>query len=121
MKRLLTVPIILALVLGLASPALAGHRGIYRGQRHGVAVGVLGAFHHFPAPPIFHPPRIRSSFSLNVGFPVVAYDSYYYPPAPVYYAPAPVYYRPPCEPVWIPSHYVWDEGFRFYVAGHWSR
>ena len=40
----------------LASPALAGHRGIYRGQRHGVAVGVLGAFHHFPSPPIFHPP-----------------------------------------------------------------
>jgi hypothetical protein len=114
MKRLLTVPIVLSLVLGLTSPVLAGHRGIYRGHRPGVAVGVRGAFHHFPAPPIFRPPRIRSSFSLNIGFPVYAYDSYYY-------APAPVYYRPPCEPVWIPGHYVWDEGVRFYVTGHWSR
>ena len=121
MKRLLTAPVVLALGLGLATPALAGHRGTYRGHGHRVAVGVQGSFRHFPAPPIFHAPRFRSRFSLNIGFPVYAYDSYYYAPAPVYYVPAPVYYRPPCEPVWIPGRYVWDEGVRFYVAGHWSR
>jgi hypothetical protein len=46
------------------------------------------------------------------------------------FAPAPVYvYDPPpyavapgyCEPVWVPGHYVYRGGARFYIAGAWSR
>jgi len=120
MKKLLSGSAVLALGLLLATPAMAGHHGHYRGHAPRVVHGAFLGIGAVPFPHFFAPPRISSSVSFSFGFPYYTYPRYY-APAPVYYAPAPVFAAPaPCEPVWIPAHYVWDDGAQFYVSGHWS-
>lgn len=121
MKRFLPVAAILALGLTLSSPAIAGHRGPYRG--HGRIVrGSVGRFVSVGGPAVYFPPRVGASFFFGFGHPAYRYAPVYAPtyvPAPVYYAPAPVIVAPPCR-IWIPGHYVWDDGVRLYVQGRWG-
>ncbi len=107
MKKLAMAAAALGLGLALATPAMAGHRGLFRGQR-------VVARNRFA----FVAPWPRAFFSFGFGVPAYAY----YPPAPVYYAPYPVVAPPPYySPAWIPGHYVWDGGVRLFIGGHWSR
>ncbi len=109
MKKLAVTAAVVALMLTLATPAMAGHRGPYRGRR----VFVRDQF-------AFVAPRPRAFVSLSFGFPVYAYPRYYVP-APVYYQPYPVVVGPSsCGAVWIPGHYVRGGGARFWLEGHWS-
>lgn len=108
MKRLLTILGVLVMGLMLATPALAGHRDRSRGhnrhhvrhhhQRHVVGVYRPAYHHHY---------RVRPR--LFVGF---GYRSPYYCGLSGVVVP---------PPVWIPGRYVYDDGVRFYVRGHWSR
>ena len=110
MKKLAVTAAVVALMLTLASRAMAGHRGPYRGRR-------LMARDQFA----FVAPRPRAFVSLSFGFPVYAYPTYYVP-APLYYQPYPVFVGPAaCGTVWIPGHYVRGGGARFWLEGHWSR
>jgi hypothetical protein len=109
MKKLAVTAVVGALMLTLASPAMAGHRGPYRGRR-------VFARDRFA----FVAPRPRAFVSLSFGFPVYAYPRYYVP-APVYYQPYPVVLAPPsCRTFWVPGHYIRDDGVRFWAEGHWS-
>lgn len=122
MRRLLTILGVLVMGLTLATPALAGHRDRSRGhnsrfvsphhQRH--VVGVYGGVYR---PAYHYRPRLRSSFFFGFGIPAYAYGGYY-APAP-YYCGHPAGFYP--APVWIPGHYVYEDGVRFYVRGYWSR
>ncbi len=107
MKKLPMAAATLALGLALATPAMAGHRGPFRGQR-------VVARNHFA----FFAPRPRAFFSFGFGVP--AYD--YYPPAPVYYYPPYPFVAPPpyYSPGWVPGHYAWSGGVRLFIGGHWS-
>jgi len=89
--------------LALTTPAFAGHRGCYRGQR----VIVRDRF-------LVRPARPRFFFSLGFGAPGFFYGAAYRP-AP--YAVGPI---DDPRPVWVPGHYLWDGGARIYVAGHWG-
>jgi hypothetical protein len=117
MKRLLTILGVLAIGLTLATPVMAGHRDRSRGhhrhvrhQHHRHFVGVPAAVFH-------HGHRVRSSFFVGFGFPGYGYADLY--------APAPFYCGSPAvilpAPVWVPGHYVYEDGVRFYIAGRWSR
>lgn len=142
MKKLLAVAGTLLLGAALAGPVMAsGHRGHRGGHYRSSGGHYRSSGHHgshrsfslgissFPLPRLHLPsPRIRSSFSLRLGSPAYRYDRYdrydryyddvYYEPA--YYSPRRVYVEP-CEPVWVPGHYAYDEGYRVYIEGHWSR
>lgn len=111
MKRLLMSAALLSVALALATPAFAGHRGYYRGQR-------VITRHRVVVQPI----RPRFSFSLGFGIPGLFYGGGY-PPAPVYYRPAPIMIAPTYGPpvVWIPGHYVLEDGYRVFLEGHWTR
>jgi hypothetical protein len=126
MKRLAGAAAALALGFMIVTPALAGHHGYSRG--HGVVVrdrGVYGGrFGVYASRPhaVFFAPRPRVAVSFAFGLP--GFYAGYYAPAPAYYAypPAPVVVAPAyCEPAWVPGHYVWDGGARFWIEGHWSR
>jgi hypothetical protein len=146
MKKMLTVAGTLLLGAVLASPVMAsGHRG-HRGGHHGGGHYRSSGHHRssrgfnlgissFPVPRFHLPsPRISSSLSLSFGRPAYRYDRYdrydrynrydrYYDDAyyePVYYSPRRVYVEP-CEPIWVPAHYAWDDGYQIYIEGHWSR
>ena len=111
MKRLLAVLAVLALSLATVSPVAAGQFG-YRGGHARIAVRGGWGFHPFIARhPVFYRPR--TFFSIGLGFP-----AYYYG-GPAYYPPAPAYYPAP-YPVWVPGHWGWDGGIRFWIGGHWS-
>ncbi|OLD66624.1 MAG: hypothetical protein AUI52_03330 [Acidobacteria bacterium 13_1_40CM_2_68_10] len=112
MKQVLRIVVVMALGLVLATPALADRRAHYRG--HSVRV-VRGGYHTVYYSP-YSRPRYRASLVFGFGVPFFA-------PAPVYlYSPAPIVVGPGyCEPVWVPGHYVYDEGARVHVAGYWSR
>ena len=114
MKKILVSVATLLLGVSLATPALAGHHGYYRGHGGGGWRGHAG----------FYGARPRSYFSFGIGFPFYGYSRPCYRPAPVYYNPYPVYAPPPYygpyDSVWVPGHYVFDGGVRFFVAGHWS-
>src|SRR5207249_1397450 len=112
-KKILMIAVIAVLGLVLATPVLADHRDHYRG--HPVRF-VRGGYHSgYYAP--YPRPRYRSRLFFGFGVPLFA-------PAPAYvYAPP-----PPCavdpgyyEPVWVPGHYAYQGGARFYIAGTWSR
>jgi hypothetical protein len=138
MKKLLAVAGTLLLGAALGSPVMAsGHRGHRGGHyrssgHHGSHRSFSLGISSFPLPRLHLPsPRIRSSFSLRIGSPAYRYDRYdrydrynrYYDDAyyePVYYSPRRVYVEP-CEPIWVPGHYAYDEGYRVYIEGHWSR
>lgn len=112
MKKILTFAMVAALGVALATPALADYRGHYRGHPARIVRGGYHSVYYAPYPR----PRYRSRLFFGFGVPFFA-------PAPVYvYRPAPVYY-PPCDypPVWVPGHYVYDGGARFWIAGSWSR
>ncbi len=111
MKKLLMSAALLTLSLALTTPAFAGHRGYYRGQR-------VIMRHRIVVPPI----RPRLSFSLGFGIPGFFYGAAYRP-APTYYRPAPVLVAPPYgpPPVWIPGHYAREGGYRVYLEGHRAR
>ncbi len=111
MKKILVLAAAAALALAVATPAVAGHPVYYRG--HSPTIYRHRHVHHYARP--------RTFLSFSVGFPFYGYAAYYRP-APVYYEPYPVVVEPPyCHPIWIPGHYAWDDGARFYVQGHWSR
>ena len=114
MRKLMGVAAMVMLGLTLARPAEAGHFGPSRG-RHGF-VGGRAAFFR-PAP--------RLAVSFGFGYPTYGYAPCY-APAPFY---PPVYYQPYdavvgpvyAYPVWVPPHFSWRGGVRFFVAGHWTR
>jgi hypothetical protein len=113
MKKVLMIAVVMALGLALATPVLADHRDHYRGHP---ARLVRGGYHTVYYAPSYPRPKRRTSIFFGFGVPLFA-------PAPVYvYQPPPIVVGPGyCEPVFIPGHYVYDRGGRFYVAGYWSR
>jgi len=114
MKKMLMLAVFTVLGLTLASPVLADHRDHYRGHPVRVVRGGYHAAYYAP----YARPRYRSRFFFGFGVPLFA-------PVPAYVYDAPPYgygYEPGyCEPVWIPGHYAYRSGARFYVAGSWSR
>lgn len=108
MKRLLTILGVLAMSLMLATPALAGHRDRSRGHsRHHVRPHHQRHFAGFHAPAFHHRHRVRPRFFGGFG-----YRSPFFCGLPAVIVSA---------PVWIPGHYAYDDGVRFYVRGYWSR
>ncbi len=125
MRKLPVTAAALALGLTIVTPALAGHRGFYRGHgvvaRHRVVLGGRVAFLAPRPHAVFIAPRPRLAVSFGFGVPGF-YGAYYAPAPAYYYPPAPVVVAPAyCEPVWVPGHYVWDGGERFWIERHWSR
>jgi hypothetical protein len=109
MKKILMTAATLLIGLSLATPALAGHHGYFRGHGDGWRNDV-----------VYYPARPRAVISLGIGFPSCRFAGPYRP-AQVHYDPYPAYAPPPCcRSVWLPSHYVIEGGARFFVAGHWS-
>ena len=112
MKKVLVVS---ALLLGIAfaTPALADHRGHYRGHR--VVRGGYHSVHYYPHR------RHHANVYYHAGGPVFAFG--FYAPAPAFYfGTAPVLLEPGyCHPRWVPGHYVRDRGARIWIAGSWSR
>jgi hypothetical protein len=112
MKKILTFLGVMALGFVLASPALAGGRGHYRGHCGRVVHGGYHTAYYAP----YAPPRSHVSFFFGLGVPVIAV-----PPAYVY-APPPLVVEPVAYvPVWIPGQYRYQGGTRLFIAGHWSR
>ena len=112
MRKMLIFATVMALGLMLATPVLADYHGHYRGHPGRYVRGGYHSSYYAPYPR----PRFRSRFFFGFGAPI-------YAPAPAYYyRPAPVY-APPCEypPVWVPGHYVYEGGGRFWIEGMWSR
>jgi len=112
MKKFLTMAVVMALGLLLATPVLADHRGKCRRHYDRFDRGGYHSVYYAPHPR----PRYRASFFFGFGAPFFA-------PAPVYvYAPPPIVVEPGYyEPVWVPGHYVYDRGARVFIAGYWSR
>jgi hypothetical protein len=113
MRKTLTIVAVMALGTALATPVLADHHGPYRGHHGCYARGGYHTAYYAPYPR----PVYRSSLYFGFGAPV------YYGPAPAYvYAPGPVmapaygYY----QPVWVPGHYGYGGGARFWISGYWS-
>ena len=112
MKKILTFAMIITLGLSLATPVLADHRDHYRGHPVRYSRGGYHTAYYAPYPR----PRYRTRLFFGFGVPLFA-------PAPVYVYDPPPYYAEPgyCEPVWVPGHYAYQGGARFYIAGAWSR
>ena len=112
MKKVLMFLVVMVVGLGLASPALAKHRGHYRGHCSRVVHGGYHTAYYAPYPR----PRSHASFFFGFGSPVVAV-------APLYvYAPPPYVMAPePYPSVWVPAYYRYQGGTRLFIAGHWSR
>ena len=112
MRKILAIAAVMALGTALATPVLADHHGPYRGHPGRYGHGGYHSLYYAPYPR----PVYRSSLYFGFGVP-------YYAPAPAYvYAPAPVIVPPyACyRPVWVPGHYGYDGGARFWIAGYWS-
>jgi hypothetical protein len=118
MKKLPAIWAAMFLGLFLATPALAGHGAHRGGQFHHVVRGPAFGISAIPVPrlPV---PRIHSSISLSLGFPIVPLPVIV-SPAPIYYVSRPVYAAPRFERVWVPGGSTWNGGVPFYVEGHWS-
>jgi len=114
MKKILTLAVIMTLGLTLATPVLADHRDHYRGHPVHFARGGYGYRAGYFAP--YPRPRYRTRLFFGFGVPLFA-------PAPAYvYDPPTVVWEPGCcEPVWVPGHYAYQGGARFFIAGAWSR
>jgi hypothetical protein len=121
MRKIPGIVAVMVLGTALATPVLADHHGHYRGHSGHYVHGGYHAAYYAPyyAPHYYAPypgPAYRPSLYFGFGVP-------YYAPAPAYaYAPAPVVAQPyGCyRPVWVPGHYAYGGGARFYVAGYWS-
>jgi hypothetical protein len=115
MNKLLAIGAVAILSLALTTPAGAGHHGYRRGHGGGsvthrghVVVARPYAYNYWPRP--------RAFFSVGFGVP-----GYGYYPAPVYYGPPAVAYGGSACDLWVPGHFVWDGGARFWIEGHWFR
>jgi hypothetical protein len=110
MKRLLAMVAILALGLGLTTPAVAGHRDRYRGHGWHTHSHLRGK----PCRVVHDVYRPRGGVFFGFGHPGL----FGFYAAPVHYEPFPVLAP---VPVWVPGHFVHRRGVRIWVQGHWSR
>jgi hypothetical protein len=114
MRKLLPLWVLL-IGIGLATPALAGHRGHSRGQR------IVRSGYH--SRPVYYRPRLAydADFFFSVGRPTFRVGLY--APAPIYYfgPPSVQFDRGWYRPVWVPGHYIRDRGARIWIEGYWIR
>src|SRR6266446_5507519 len=83
MKKILVTAAILLIGLSLATPALAGHHGYFRGHGDGWRNHAVS-----------YPPKPRAFLSFGVDVPFYGLAGPYRP-APIYYDPYPIYAPPP--------------------------
>lgn len=107
MKRLLGLLGIFVIGATLATPVFAGHRDRNRGHGRHTHPHLRGRICRV----VHVAPRPRVGLHFGLGYPGLYAGAVVYQPVPIL-VPA---------QVWVPGHYVRDDGVRFWIAGHWSR
>jgi hypothetical protein len=110
MKKMLAVASILIVAGMLSGEAMAGQRGHGRGHHRHTHPWLQGRSCYV----VHRSHRPRPVVEFGFGLP--GYLGFYAGPA--YIEPVPVFIGPP---VWVPAHYAYRDGVRFYIQGYWSR